>query len=681
MAQQNQNDGWNVVSKAPVQPAQAQGDAWDVVSTTPMQNASTADKLLGKNPVSDTLANVGTHLKNFVAGPYHAFTDAPRTEEEARIKGTNPGSGKVANALGQFGLGASRILLQPTSDAMKEAGNQLQKGNIAPLNNYDAQGNYHPSVQSSLMDAVPMLGPWNRNFQNEANTKGVLPAVAGFATDAFAPDVAGSAVSAARNLPGRAKAALQGPINEPLVPGGKATPASRYAGAKALGVNLDAADATNSGLFKNLKTINQHSLFGTNKYETLHSANVTALGNSTDNILNGTYEGDRESGGQRIQNALKEHHQGLRADADWNYKDLDSQVGNKPIDASELSDSASDILKQGEAYYRQFPSLAPPKTLAIVRDIAQLGKPAVPIQRNLTLGFDKISGKRTLAPLPPVKSPLQPSFANLQALRSDLYDATLKNPDLIPGQGAAWLKKLTGDTDAVMTGASDGLNPSQLATFRQANQSWADAKETFDNAQSPFFSAIRTDSPSRLYGGIGSKTAEGATAMKYRLGPAIDAVQRGTVEGALKTNSDGTPNFKTFAGNLNKIPADYKEALFTAPQAADLNNVAQTGNVLFKDANPSGTAKYNQKLGEVITPIGSALTTAALGRPLAALGELGAAATYGVGQHLLAKGMTSHSAVEWLMAPGSKPKAPIRVNPFIAPVVQSAVNGGRRKSK
>lgn len=176
--------------------------AHSAVDMQPSLLGSPGRAVFGDKPISDSISMAGSHLKNMVAGPYHAFTDAPRNPEEQSIKGADADSSLPARSLGQFGLGASRMLLQPTSDAMKEAGNQLKKGNYAPLNNYDGEGNYHPSVQSSLMDAVPIIGPWNRNFQNDANQKGIVPALAGLATDIYAPKAAaglyGGAMKAAK---------------------------------------------------------------------------------------------------------------------------------------------------------------------------------------------------------------------------------------------------------------------------------------------------------------------------------------------------------------------------------------------------------------------------------------------------------------------------------------------------
>jgi hypothetical protein len=163
------------------------------------------ERIFGKHPVSDTLGNIVQHAENLVAGPYHAFTDAPRNPEEQRIKGTDENSGAIANALGQFGLGAARMFVQPTREAVQEAIELRKKGGpqaslLAP-SSYDAHGNNIPTAGSKLVDAIPIYGPWSRNYADEVHQKGFVPATAGLVTDVEAPKVAGKAAIAVTKGP------------------------------------------------------------------------------------------------------------------------------------------------------------------------------------------------------------------------------------------------------------------------------------------------------------------------------------------------------------------------------------------------------------------------------------------------------------------------------------------------
>src|SRR5277367_2248033 len=100
-----------------------------------------------------------------------------------------------------------------------------------------------------------------------------------------------------------------------------------------------------------------------------------------------------------------------------------------------------------------------------------------------------------------------------------------------------------------------------------------------------------------------------------RLGNAVQPLLRGVVEGALKTTNDGSPNFKTFGNQLNRIPADYRAELFSPDQNATLRDIANTSNALSQEFNPSGSGHQVQKLGEAASLFESPVT-ALSGHPL-----------------------------------------------------------------
>jgi hypothetical protein len=156
------------IQKPDLQPVAATGSPW-------------SQQKVGS--VMDTVSNVGTHLKNLVAGPYHAFTDAPTDPTEQAIStgsANMPFSGNVA-------LGAYRMLAKPSVDAVQQSMQFRKQGGpqasyTAP-SKYDAQGNNIPTAGSKLIDAIPIYGPWARNAENESQTQGILPTAAGVATD------------------------------------------------------------------------------------------------------------------------------------------------------------------------------------------------------------------------------------------------------------------------------------------------------------------------------------------------------------------------------------------------------------------------------------------------------------------------------------------------------------------
>ena len=183
--QQKTQNGWNVVGAAPL-PAPATG-GWDVVGTAPLQTqahpatqSAPASSLFGPNPVGsaintavDSIKTIGSHVAGNISGAFHTVTDAPQGKVESAVD-TLPGV-----------LPAYRALVKPTVDALGNAATAAKAGNYGDRSGgYDAQGNYsHPGMADSLLDAVPVAGPFARSIQNDAQKKGLVPALAGAATD------------------------------------------------------------------------------------------------------------------------------------------------------------------------------------------------------------------------------------------------------------------------------------------------------------------------------------------------------------------------------------------------------------------------------------------------------------------------------------------------------------------
>jgi hypothetical protein len=217
--QQTQNDGWNVVSTAPIPKATQPGDGWNVVSTAPTQSpiidmsapvagmngsgipggvapqpanfskspaatsvmkpswvredadatpGTASQKLFGDIPVSNTGIVAGQHLKQLATGPIHALTDAPTSPIESALQAAAP-SGT---------LPLYRALVKPSIDNASDSIDAFKSGD------------YAQAAQRAL-EAVPIAGPEARGYLSDAKTYGVVPALAGLATDFLAPEAAG----------------------------------------------------------------------------------------------------------------------------------------------------------------------------------------------------------------------------------------------------------------------------------------------------------------------------------------------------------------------------------------------------------------------------------------------------------------------------------------------------------
>ena len=115
--------------------------------------------------MADTLSAVGSHAANIFAGPYHAIADAPTPEEQSTY---GPG---INRPLARISLAADRAFVRPTTTALSK----ISKGNT-----FDENANH-------VMDAIPLIGPWARQVEDETAQKGAVAGMAGLATDVVAP--------------------------------------------------------------------------------------------------------------------------------------------------------------------------------------------------------------------------------------------------------------------------------------------------------------------------------------------------------------------------------------------------------------------------------------------------------------------------------------------------------------
>lgn len=537
---------------------------------------------------------------------------------------------------------------------LKDTGSALARPFLHPVENFRDMGYWSdPSKMGSLVTdftEAPNLKTGAANALADATTFGLM---------AGAGEVAG-------RLPGATKSFIRGDVTA-KIPGTNVTPLQRYLGAKDLGVQLDAADATNSPKLKAVKHLNENSLFGGPRYESLKGRNTNALQESATDLLDGMYSGDRESGGRVIQDGLRRNHANLRTGAENGFEQLSEQTqGNKINGAPGVGETATRLLNTIEPLASRYPSLAPNQTMRVLNDLSRVGSPPKPP----TVGFLDAPGSE-FAVSQRLPEPKPDTWSDLQRLRSATHDMTVANPDLVKSQALAPLQVMTSALDDAMTNASSGLTPEQNNLFRRSNAQWKEMKETYDDPSSPLYHAIRTPNPSTLYSGIGPKTPENAVGLGRRLSPfdlytnqpseALGALRRGTVEGALKDNAEGAQNFPRFGSRLRALPADYRANLFSPDQNVTLERIADTSNVLAKDFNPSGSGKLGQKVAE------AAAIVPTFGAPIL--------------QYPIARAMTSPRVVDFLMRPsapnplfanlglvvGSQAKKRVVLNPEVTP--------------
>jgi hypothetical protein len=562
------------------------------------------------------------------------FSQSSPEQTSVGVSKSAPQQGFFSSALDSSGLSSLGSAIAHPIDTLKSLPSAVS-GMIHNTTDNVSQGiaDYKKSGLSNTTRrdfgrSVPVLGPVLARAQeqhDEGNNAGMAGTLTGFVGGMALPE---AAIKGVRGIPEASRSLLAGDISKPMGIAG-VSPLERFNSAKMMGVKLDAADATNSGILKGIKKVNENSLLGSGTYEGNRLANTENLHSATNRLLDSMSPTDRESGGKAIQAALLRDQMGLKTGAEEGFQRLTEETKGQPMaGAPEVGKQAKTLLNTIAPLAEKYPSLAPSKTMSILSDLSSVGKVATP----KSLGFLDSPGSEFAVPKSPTLfSP--DTFSDLQRLRSATHDLTTTNPDLVKSQAIAPLQQMTHSLDSAMTDAAGGLTPAQTEVFRAANAKWADMKDTYDNPSSPLHWAVRTDAPAKLVSGenLGDKTPEVLRALKPRLGNDIAPLQRGILEGALKTTSDGAPNYKNFGLQLNRIPADYRQELYNPLQQATIGHIANTSNVLGKDFNPSGSGKLGQGIAE-----GAALLhPATMAIPLA--------------QYPVAKLMNSPKFVDWLM--------------------------------
>lgn len=530
------------------------------------------------------------------------------------------------------GAGAASVVRHPintAANALATVGGLV----TAPLEL--AQGK--PTIYGQTADAVRNANPQTGAFAlgQAAATAGVgegLP-LAADAAEAFPwrPDMTAPAVGP------MVRRAIAGDVNAPM-PGTDLTPAARYQSMKGVGIQPNAAEATNSTPLNIAEKVNQNSLFASPTYVKARATNLRALGRFTDEKLNNLSSQSGEVGGAAVQQALLQREatflnqdnalagrvldhmsplepeaggaavqQGLRDaqtklqnGAAEGFSTLDRAVGNRKMQGRTIQQTAQNIYDANKDYYAQHPALVPTTAWKMVKDLA--GAENDPPFSSRPMGFPEV-----------------------HQLRSDLLELVRTNPDIVKNQAGGWLQQLANAADQTMTTGATGLNAQGTQIFRDANEAWANMKGTYDNPSHPFYNAVRTPSPSTLVNGI-QQTPEIAKLLQTALGPeGIGPIQRGVAEKLLGTTKEGGYDFKNFQGNWNRMPQAYREALFAPEQISQFEQLAtrtaanpfyDPQSVLYKAAraqDPSTLVRGVVQTPEAVKELRDALGPQAMG--------------------------------------------------------------------
>jgi hypothetical protein len=388
------------------------------------------------------------------------------------------------------------------------------------------------------------------------------------------------------------RGALAGRMAE-VPPGEQFSRAEVYNAAKQNGVTLDLAQATEHPLANTAKKANQYSLAARSKYEKAQNANTKALEGWADKDLSAFSKETptRESLGPAIQNKLKQNVGEMEKQSGRILDELTRDAGDTQPNAKGIYQLADGIVNAEKGYYAKNPNLKPGKAWSIIEKLANRSKELKGETRLVESKVLDESGKPILREVQTKPQVTPDTWSDLHKLRSDLMNEYRNNPEIVGSRAEGWLKQMVAAIDDTMTSeAFSKLSPEQVAKFREANQIYADMKNTYDNPQSPFYHAVRAQSPSQVPAML-TRTPELAKQAHAIVGDLKGPLQRQYAESLLNHKDGTTRDFANLYKRISGIQEDVLSANLGTEGARKMKLLAAVARKVVADNNPSGTAK------------------------------------------------------------------------------------------
>jgi hypothetical protein len=449
---------------------------------------------------------------------------------------------------------------------------------------------------------------------------------AGTIVGEMASPITSRAVGAVKAAPeayrGARSAVIGGSKLDEVIPGDTVTPRQRYEAAKAQGVNLDTAQATNAPVAKAGKWATEHSLAGSSKFEANNAANVEALHAHSEKLLNEASPVDmsREDFGNKAKQALVQHQQELNATAGDIYKKLDADIGTTRPDASSIKEAAQAIVKENKGYYADHPemlSTGAARAWKIVNNLAD--------------------------------AKTADTWSNLHKLRSDMLDIT-RSPDLIGDRPTGWMKQMTSAVDDAMTKGADIANRQD---FREANDIYKWMKSTYDDPTSKLYHVVRSKDGLTAANTLASITPDIARKIGAASPELLPQLQRQTMDRLLRPTGNDLPDLKNLGARLSRAQKEQLAGVLTPEQIKAMDELGRTSKLVTFDSNPSGSGKVAQKATEA-GAVGSGLMRAGVGvltgNPVAVLEGVAGPTAYMGTQRLAAGKLTNPAFTEKIMS-------------------------------
>lgn len=255
-------------------------------------------------------------------------------------------------------------------------------------------------------------------------------------------------------------------------------------------------------------------------------------------------------------------------------------------------------------------------------------------------------------------------YSTLSELRSKVGEM-LSGSDLTSDIPRAQVKRLYGGLSADLQAAAQQAGPDAAQAFSRAN--------TYYNAGAKRMDVLadvlsRNGGPEQVFNGAMSGTKDGATrlrAVMQSLAPEQQQVVAATVFKRMGQATAGNQNAEgdvfspeTFLTNYNRMSPEAKSALFDrfpdlrdkADNLADVAENLRTGSKVFRNASGTAAAEGQTHLMHML--VGSLLGGAgAEGAHAFGPGGVAMVAGVPVAANLLARGMTSPTAINWAARP------------------------------
>jgi hypothetical protein len=533
------------------------------------------------------------------AGAMSSAPPMPSGSYQARKGGPILNANDSALHTGIVGLENSLGITQPPTgiwDALTQAGGNLRKfagQSWDELKQATGEQNATPGLGTPFTDALILphmaakgieglaSGIENSASDIEAGVKRNNPSSAAFGIGNIlgmrgqleAGERGGKAIGdVTSNIRAKASAPLADTVTKPRgsTPAESYTPEQLKAYADQNGIDINAAQATNHNLPRNLQSAGERSTVGGTavkqqiaKAQAQVSSHAESLANTfSPNTPDLATAGDAIKSG--VQTALERE----QATAQQSYQAIDQQANGVTVDLRPVKTVAAQVLTDSN----------------FLRDAGLDPKTATRILQ----GISNVSDDAT--------------FSQAQQMRSALLDAT-RTPELaISNTAQGMLKQVIGATDSAMMDAArsrPGLEPS----FRAANNHWLQLQEDFNNPRSPLAQILQEPDPSKVPQKL---TQRGQIAGSPYNAQLLDryGIDKGPVKWAI-LNDLMDKNFGLRGPHLGGYSDDFLRSVFNPTEMDQVYKTGAIARSVGLNTNPSGTAAVSGAMADVQKPIRS----------------------------------------------------------------------------